>query len=217
MASLTELRQRGRQGENGIPNRFVENLEGLQYAVNLTTLQLMGNLALNDVTLLSTLTKLIDLDLSGNRIGDVSPLSTLVDLTRLDLGFNLFIKDVSPLGGLTMLETLVLNINQITDITPLSGLVNLRRLDLGTNFVADLGPLVTNEGVGNDDDRIDLRFNCLDVAPGSQALDDVDTIENRNTDLQNVFLGTQRESDEDCGRAPPPPPAEECTDPGNYP
>ena len=213
MASLTELRQRGRQGENGIPNRFVENLEGLQYAVNLTTLQLMGNLALNDVTLLSTLTKLTDLDLSGNRIGDIGPLSTLVNLTRLDLGFNLNIEDVSPLSNLTGLETLVLNINQIADIAPLSGLVNLRRLDLGTNFVADLSPLVTNTGVGNDDDRLDLRFNCLDVSPGSPTLEAVDVLESRNPDVQNVFLGTQRESDEDCGRLPPPPPTEECSDP----
>ncbi len=208
MASLTELRQRGRQGENGLPNRFVENLEGLQYAVNLTTLQLMGNLTLKDISPLSTLTKLVDLDLSGNRIGDIGPLSTLVNLTRLDLGFNLNIEDVGPLSGLTGLETLVLNINRIADLTPLRNLTNLRRLDLGTNFVADLSPLVTNTGVGNDDDRIDLRFNCLDVSPGSQTLEDVAALESRNPDVQNVFLGTQRESDEDCGRLPPPPTAE---------
>ena len=203
LASLTELRQQGRQGTDPqTPDRFVASLEGLQYAVNLTTLQLMSNLTLTDVSLLSGLTELTDLDLSGNRISDVTPLSELVNLTRLDLGFNLFIGDVGPLSGLTGLETLVLNINEIADTTPLSNLTNLRRLDLGTNFIADLSPLVTNTGVGDDDDRLDLRFNCLDVAPGSQTLEDVATLEGRNPNLQNVFLGTQR-SAEDCGALPP--------------
>ena len=205
LAGLTELRIRGRQGTDPqTPDKFVANLEGLQYAVNLTTLQLMGNFTLKDVTLLSTLTELTTLDLSGNRISDVTPLRTLVHLKTLDLGYNLNIRDVSPLRGLIELETLVLNINQITDIAPLSNLTNLRKLDLGTNLIADLRPLVANTGIGNDDDRLYLRFNCLDITPGSQALDDTDTLENRNPDRQNVFLGTQRESGGACAQPPPP-------------
>ena len=196
MASLTELNIQGEGGDDGgeIPDQFIENLEGLQYAVNLTSLELNGHLTLKDISQLSSLTNLVNLDLRFNNISDISSLGTLVNLKTLDLANN-----------------------RLQDISPLSNLINLNTLNLSLNHIVSIGSLVANSGIGNGDDQINLNRNCLNVTQGSQTLDDVDTIESRNPSVQNVILGTQN-SGEVCGQQPPPPPpAEDCTDPVNIP
>ena len=55
-----------------------------------------------------------ELNLNGNQIIDVSPLSGLTNLSWLFLAGNQ-IKDVSPLSGLTNLSLLILHYNQITE------------------------------------------------------------------------------------------------------
>jgi hypothetical protein len=84
------------------------------------------------------------LDLSGNQISDITPLSELTELRQLFLVNNQII-DLTPLSGLTNLETLDLYRNQITDITPLSGLKNLGGafggLFLGRNQIVDISSL----------------------------------------------------------------------------
>lgn len=87
-------------------NRGIVSLEGLQYAENL-----------------------VSLDLSENRICDLSPLSELKNLTYLELDRN-NIRDLSPLSGLSSLEHLNIYNNFLEDITPLSNLHNLQFLDM---------------------------------------------------------------------------------------
>lgn len=86
--------------------RGIRSIEGLQYAVNLE-----------------------ELDLSENRIADLTPLQNLTKLTRLELDRNI-IADLEPLSGLTNLTTLNLYNNEITDITPIESLTELSWLDL---------------------------------------------------------------------------------------
>lgn len=88
------------------PTHGITSLEGMQYAVNLKSL-----------------------DLSENSIADLSPLSGLTNLTYLELDRN-FISDLTPLAGLTSLEHLNLYNNLITDISPLAGLAKVNWLDL---------------------------------------------------------------------------------------
>ena len=85
----------------------------------------------------ATVTTLI---LFTNEISDITPLSKLVHLTDLDLGDNK-ITDISPLSGLTSLTRLMLVQNPISDITPLSKLVNLDYLYIGDSPISDLTPL----------------------------------------------------------------------------
>ncbi|MBD1211962.1 MAG: leucine-rich repeat domain-containing protein, partial [Dolichospermum circinale Clear-D4] len=68
-----------------------------------------------------TLTNLTSLELGGNKISDIKPLSNLTKLTFLDLGENQ-ISDIKPLSNLTKLTFLDLGENQISDIKPLSNL-----------------------------------------------------------------------------------------------
>ncbi|MDB9455141.1 trypsin-like peptidase domain-containing protein, partial [Dolichospermum circinale CS-541/06] len=66
-----------------------------------------------------TLTNLTELNLNGNQISDIKPLSNLTNLTSLNLWGNQ-ISDIKPLSNLTNLTSLNLWGNQISDIKPLS-------------------------------------------------------------------------------------------------
>ncbi len=64
---------------------------------------------------------------------DITPLSGLTNLTELDLSSCPNLTDIIPLSGLINLTDLDLeNCNKLTDITPLSGLTNLTELYLSS-------------------------------------------------------------------------------------
>ena len=117
----------------------IRDLAGLQFAVNLTYLNLAPN-AVTDLTPLSALTRLQVLAARGNAITDVRPLAGLTALTALYLEDN-DIDDVTPLGTLTNLNHLRLDANDIADIAPLAAIPNLETLSLDHNDVSDLVPL----------------------------------------------------------------------------
>ena len=181
MATLTRL---------DASNKGIRDLTGLEYATNLTWLDLGGvyvngeyfnSNAISDFSPVSGLTSLERLDLDSNSITNISPLSGLTNLTWLDLGsssisdisvlsgltrlntlglYGSSISDISVLSGLTRLEYLVLEANSISDISALSGLTNLTDLWLWDNSISDLAPLVANTGLGYDD-LVDVRNNPL--------------------------------------------------------
>jgi hypothetical protein len=100
MLWLTELWAR----EGGI-----SDLSGLEYALNLT-----------------------DLDLGLNSIIDLNPLAGMSSLRLLHLDNNA-ISDIGPLSDIAALESLWLGSNQIEDINDLTNLMNLQFLDLSQN------------------------------------------------------------------------------------
>lgn len=122
MATLTRL--------TGV-SHGIESLSGLEFATNLTSLNLGLNL-FADISPLRGLTKLTELDLRSNKIEDVSPLADLTSLTRLLLQGNLF-SDVSRLSDLASLAELDVGGNYITDISSLVTLANLKWLNLRSN------------------------------------------------------------------------------------
>ena len=131
MAALTALNahqtMRDEQGEL-IDFGGFRNLEGLQYAVNLTSLDL-------DVS------SWTGESMNYGAIEDIAPLAGLGQLTGLNLSWGA-IRDISPLANLKDLEWLWLVNNEITDLSPLSGLTNLKQLGLASNdWLRDLSPL----------------------------------------------------------------------------
>ncbi len=119
----------------------IVNIQGLEFAVNLTEIELGGN-PVKDISPLQSLMDLTHLGLGTTNISDsdLSPLSALTFLRYLNLGDNQ-ISDLSPLSELTDLVELVLGDNQISDLSPLSALIDLRDLSLNNNPISDLGPL----------------------------------------------------------------------------
>jgi internalin A len=90
----------------GVFSAGISNLSGLEWATNLTTLFLSGNL-ISDITPIGNLSQIKYLSLDGNHIT------------------NLF-----SLAGLTNLEIAFLNQNRYDDISPLDNLLHLSNVDV---------------------------------------------------------------------------------------
>ena len=136
MLGLTSLScvQDRENRENGI-----KSLTGLEYALNLRSLNLRSN-QISNLSPLSGLTNLRRIDVSENRVSSLSPLSGLTNLTYVNLHEN-EISSLSALSGLTNTKTLILRFNKIGSLSALSGLANLETLDLGNNQVSSLSAL----------------------------------------------------------------------------
>jgi len=89
-----------------------------------------------DLSAVSGMTGLKELELTACGIQDAAFLSGLTNLERLDLTGNL-LSSVEPLNALTELTWLDIGGNQILDITPLAPLVKLTYLDISLNYVVD--------------------------------------------------------------------------------
>lgn len=168
MASLEELDARG---------AGVEDLAGIEHAVNLRSLdlglnevrdlsrlaQLFRLEALNldgrarDLSVLAGLSELKTLSLRDNGLDDLAVLSSLVGLRRLDVANNR-IADLGPLASLVNLEMLVADGNAVRELTPLSLLIGLRRLSLAGNAIVELQPLSELTALVT----LDLRHNRID-------------------------------------------------------
>ncbi|MCY4430290.1 MAG: leucine-rich repeat domain-containing protein, partial [Rhodospirillales bacterium] len=141
----------------------IADLTGLEYATNLTALDLSHN-PLADLRVLGSLphlavlnldgtgtepwalaglTGLARLSLRGNGVAEVMPLGGLARLQALDVGDNA-VADVSPLSGLTNLRALSLRGNAVRDVRSLAALPRLLELDVTGNRIGDFGPLAGN-------------------------------------------------------------------------
>jgi Leucine-rich repeat (LRR) protein len=80
----------------------INDLDGVQYCIHATVLDLSGNF-ISDISLLWGLGQLQEINLSDNRLEDIDTLSHLSNLRVVDLSNNA-IKDISPLMELCKLE-----------------------------------------------------------------------------------------------------------------
>jgi internalin A len=123
------------------PDARIEDLTGIEALAGLEELYIYGNNAVSDVTPLTGLAALRDLNLARNEIEDIGPLAGLVTLASLSLTGNP-IRDIAPLAALTGLQRLqVEHTAEVTDLAALSGLVGLDRLELAGNQIVDVTPL----------------------------------------------------------------------------
>jgi internalin A len=95
-----------------------------------------------DISPLTRLTALTSLNLMNTQVTDVSPLAGLTALTSLYLK-SIQVTDVSPLAGLTALTSLNLMNTQVTDVSPLASLTALTSLNLMNTQVTDVSPLAS--------------------------------------------------------------------------
>ncbi len=187
----------------------IVNIQGLEFAVNLTALDLAGN-SIKDISPLQSLMNLTHLGLGSTNLSDLSPLASLTSLIGLDLGGNR-ISDLSPLSELTELTKLDLQDNQISDLLPLSALISLRDINLRNNPLSDLRPLSNLTNL----EELELAYcRISDVSPlaGLVNLRVLKLHHNLTRDF-TPLLGLKNLTDFDnggiCEIAPFPPPVAE--------
>jgi internalin A len=182
ISSLTQLTELllGQHGEGNL----IDDISMLGGLVNLTILRLGDNqLGSSDLSVLSALTKLTELNLQGNGMTDIAFLSDLTNLEVLwlhwgDTGNN-SITDIGVIADLTKLTHLDLSGNSnLTDITPLASLVQLDHLSIPACGISDLATLLTihNGGGFQSGSYINMTDNGLNLSPGSANRDIVDTL-----------------------------------------
>lgn len=122
----TDLR---RKAKLSCADQGITDLGGMEHFTGLDQLDLSGN-PIGDLTPLSGLRRLTDLSLRGCGLSDLSALEGLSGLRRLDLRDN-DIESIAFLSRFYGLERLNLRGNsRLADLTPLAGLTQLRRLNL---------------------------------------------------------------------------------------
>lgn len=119
-----------------LSGKNILNLDGLQYAINLTLLKVHNN-HISDLSPLSKLTKIDYLILTNNEIKDIQPLSNLINLKLLNIASNQ-ITDLSPLSNLDELIYLYAADNNIYDITAVTEMKNLEIIDFSNNHIKDI-------------------------------------------------------------------------------
>ena len=179
-----------------VPDRNIQDLTGLQFAINLRHLRLDGN-EVSDISPLASLINLRDLRLHDNLLSDISPVRGLINLTRLEVDDNQ-LSDISPVRGLTNLTHLEFNRTQVSDISPVRGLINLTVLEFKRTLVSDISPV---RGLTN---LIKLHFHdgtlVTDLSPiaGLSNIEDLafngDNVSNLSpvatlTSLKSLYLG----------------------------
>jgi hypothetical protein len=87
---------------------------------------------------------------------------SLSSLRKVELPGN-FISDLSPLSNLPNLKYINLESNVIKDVKPLATLRNLEYLNLSDNFITDISPLCQNEEIFAKGATVDLSLNCLEL------------------------------------------------------
>ncbi|WP_164504706.1 MucBP domain-containing protein [Levilactobacillus huananensis] len=157
MALLTSLVAYGSSQSGGIDtynDRKPFSIEGLQYAVNLTRIEMgtdfnyasqkyYGDIV--DISPLAKLTKLETVYLQQNRIADITPLANLNNVTKLQLQFNA-ISDFSPLAGHTY-STFSAS-NQVVFLPTIKINAKTRKSHLVFQFKNEKGEVIPLEGRG---------------------------------------------------------------------
>lgn len=115
----------------------------------------LGPGELDDLGPIATLTQLVSLRASINKVSDLKPLTKLTAMDRLDLG-RTAVHDIAPLANMAALTELQLDDTQVTDISPLKSCKNLEKLSIRHTPVRDLSPLK---------DARKLRFLYIEGAP----------------------------------------------------
>lgn len=118
-----QIRQYG-DIETSFPTYYLEDMDEVE----------LSESGINDLDGIENCIHTVSMDLSGNQITDLSPLSTLTCIQELNLANNQ-LSYIDALGYLQQLKSLDLSFNTIDDISPLLEIETLEFVDLTGNKI----------------------------------------------------------------------------------
>ncbi len=121
-------------------DRDIQDLTGLEYAINLENLYAPDN-QIADLSPLSELINLKILNVYHNPIESLTPIAGLSNLEYITLIGDGGILDISPLAGFVKLRHFLTWGNPISDLSPLAGLTQLETLDICGSEASDISSL----------------------------------------------------------------------------
>ena len=138
-SNLTNIEIRG--NNSSYQPSSIKNLDGLENATNLKTLEINGSKNFTDTSALSSCSSLTSLTISDcPNLERLTGLEGCPNLTTLSATTSK-IGVISGLDSLTNLTTLNLNNNKVSSISAIANLKNLTSLTLNNNNISDLSPL----------------------------------------------------------------------------
>ena len=149
-----------------LTNVKLQDITQLKYLTTLTHLDVSDNPGIRDLSPLSELTGLTSLSLTNCGLSDDNPqknlqfLKPLFGLVELDLSGNT-VQNVSSLASLSHLNKLYLSGNKVIDIAPLTSLANLSTLYLDNNAIHSMAALISSPYL-KEGDVVSLVGNPLD-------------------------------------------------------
>ena len=114
-------------------NYGITSLDGLQYFKNVKSLDISGN-KITDISPISAMAGMANFSARDNKIEDLSPLSKLTQLTEIDVRNNRIVS-LEPLKELVQVTSLNIRENNIVDLAPLLSLTKLEDLNARYNAI----------------------------------------------------------------------------------
>ena len=160
---------------------WVKMLQDSYLSMNLRYLNLSGN-NISDLTPISTITTLTTLNLGSNNIVDLAPIKDFTELTSLDISANK-IEDIQYVAGFTKLTSLLMENNMIKDLSYISDLTLLQHLNISNNKIDTLKDISRMYSL------IDLKANKNRI----KTIKDIEGLNNLRGKVelaeQNIFHG----------------------------
>ncbi|TQR44258.1 stalk domain-containing protein [Paenibacillus popilliae] len=122
-----------------LSGKGIKDLQGLEYAVNITDLDLDIN-EITDLAPLKKLSKIHTLSLKANQISSIEELSALKELKYLEISWNR-VSSLDVVKQLPRLIELGAAHNQISNVPALSSAAELAYLKMDDNAIEDIAPL----------------------------------------------------------------------------
>lgn len=147
LSQLTKLKKISISGytpKNYKPLSNLKNLEVLNLSFDYDVANYPDGERLTDISSMESLENLVELDLYGQPVIDISPLSKMTKLRKLNLEKRYTSEktvDISALKNLCNLEELELSYNDIEDLSPLKNCTKIKKLYLWDNKIKDISAL----------------------------------------------------------------------------
>lgn len=165
-----------------VQNRTIDSLSVLSDLTKLKSLDLTGSrFPAEDLTILAGLPALTSLNLSDCSISTIAALAGANNLTQLDLSHNT-VRNLEAIAPMTNLVELSLQHNAVTDLSQLSSLVNLRTLNISFNSVTNLAPLSSCTALAT----LDASNNQIGSVNGITALPALTTLNLEKNSLTDI-------------------------------